>query len=58
MRCQVENVYKEVNFEKYCKTCKYKNLDPGEDPCDGCLSEPMNVDSRKPVYWKEAENGR
>lgn len=51
----MEGIYKEVNFEKYCKTCEYKDLKEMFDPCNVCLAEGMNVDSEKPVYWKEAE---
>ena len=39
----MENIYKEVYFKTYCKTCEYKDLEEKFD---------------KPVYWKEAENGR
>ena len=54
----MENIYKEVDFETYCKTCEYKDLKEKFDPCNDCLAEPMNANSDKPVYWKEAENGR
>lgn len=53
-----ENIYKMVDFKKYCKTCKYKDLEEKFDPCNDCLAEPMNANSDKPVDWKEAENGR
>ena len=43
---------------KHCKTCEYKDLEEKIDPCNDCLAEPMNANSDKPVYWKEAENGR
>ena len=49
---------KEVDFKTYCKTCEYKDLEEKFDPCNDCLAEPMNANSDKPVYWKEAENGR
>lgn len=51
----MENVYREANFYKYCRTCKYKDLDEKFDPCNDCLAEGVNVDSEKPVYWKEAD---
>lgn len=50
------NQYKEVYFDKYCPTCKYKDLKESEDPCYECLDEPGNVDSHKPVKWEESEN--
>ena len=48
-----EDVYKEVYFDQYCKTCKYENLPETDDPCDECLQETVNVYSHKPVKWKE-----
>ena len=54
----MENIYKEVDFKTYCKTCEYKDLEEKIDPCNDCLAEPMNANSDKPVYWKEAVNGR
>ena len=47
-----------VDFKTYCKTCEHKDLEEKFDPCNDCLAEPMNANSDKPVYWKEAENGR
>ena len=54
----MENIYKEVDFKTYCKTCEHKDLEENFDPCNDCLAEPMNAISDKPIYWKEAENGR
>lgn len=51
----MENIYKEVNFNKYCKTCEYKGVEEKCDPCNDCLAEPMNTNSEEPVYWKEAK---
>lgn len=45
--------YKEVYFHEYCKTCKYAGLPEIDDPCNECLTFPMNLYSHKPVYWKE-----
>lgn len=44
-----------VEFEKYCKTCKHKNTEQHKDPCNECLDNPVNTNSRKPVNYKEAE---
>ena len=54
----MENIYKEVDFKTYCKTCEYNELEEKFAPCNDCLAEPMNANSAKPIYWKEAENGR
>lgn len=44
---------KEVRYDEYCKKCVYEDLDESQDPCDDCLNEPFNIDSRKPVCYKE-----
>lgn len=45
--------YKEVYFDQYCETCKYKELDAAKDPCNDCLGEPVNDGTHRPVYWEE-----
>lgn len=45
--------YKEVRFDIYCKTCKYKDAPEYESHCFGCLEEPMRYYSEKPVEWVE-----
>lgn len=47
------NDYREVYFDKYCKTCKYFEVKEEKDPCHFCLAEPINLESHKPVYWEE-----
>ena len=47
----MENVYKEVYFNKYCQTCKNKDVKESDDPCDECLSQPVNLYSHKPVNY-------
>lgn len=47
--------YKEVDFMKYCKLCKYGNQKETDAPCDECLEQPVNLYSSKPVCWKEKE---
>ena len=42
-----------VRFDLYCPKCKNYNTDESKDPCDGCLSEPCNQYSRKPVNFEE-----
>lgn len=49
----MDEVYKEVDFNKYCATCKDKDTEEKYDPCNECLTETVNVNSEKPVYWKE-----
>lgn len=49
----MEDNYKEVYFDQYCKTCKHENLPETDDPCDECLQETVNIYSHKPVKWEE-----
>ena len=51
----MDGMYKEVYFDQYCKTCEYKDLPESEDPCFDCLEEPTNLESHKPVHYKEKE---
>lgn len=45
-----------VDFEKYCETCKHKDLDDAEEPCNECLECPVNLHSQKPVKWEESND--
>lgn len=47
--------YREVRFDKYCETCKYKDKKDTDEPCDGCLENTVNLDSEKPVNWAKKE---
>lgn len=47
--------YLEVNFEKYCKKCKYEKLKEKMDPCNECLDHGYNANSHKPVKWEEKD---
>lgn len=48
---------KEVNFYKYCPLCEHRDKADADDPCNECLENPSNVNSRKPVMFKEREKG-
>ena len=50
----MEDSYKEVYFDQYCKTCEHKKLKEHESPCDDCLNETVNLYSHKPARYKEA----
>lgn len=45
-----------VDFNKYCSICKHFETQDHLDPCHWCLTEPVNVDSKKPVYWSESDD--
>lgn len=47
---------KEVRYDLYCCTCKYKDVDQADDPCDECLSTAMNDGSVEPVNYKKARD--
>jgi hypothetical protein len=51
----MEIIDREVDFKKYCATCKYKELSEKETPCDECLANPVKAYSDKPVRWVEKE---
>lgn len=44
--------YKEVYYDQYCQTCKHKDVPEVKDPCHECLSEPVNLESHKPIKWE------
>lgn len=48
--------YKEVHYHAYCNRCKYRELKDDEEPCNECLSEPINLHSHKPIKWEESKN--
>lgn len=40
----------EVYYDRYCKTCKHKKLPEEADPCDECLSNPVNYATHSCTY--------
>lgn len=53
---QTNDGYKEVYFDQYCPSCQYGKTAETEDPCYDCLQEPANLNSHKPVKYKEKVN--
>lgn len=51
----MENRLKEVDFHKYCKKCKHRDKHESEDPCWDCLDQPVNEDSKKPIYFEDRD---
>ena len=39
----IEDEYKEVHYNQYCKTCKHKDTDETEEPCNECMDNPANL---------------
>lgn len=42
----------EVRFDIWCPYCIHKDELPTKDPCNECLTQGWNVDSRKPILWE------
>lgn len=42
-----------VEFDKYCKLCKNQLVVETEDPCNECLTTPVNIESHKPVMFEQ-----
>lgn len=43
---------REVRFDIFCSKCKHKDVKETELPCDECLEEGFNYDSKKPVKFE------
>ena len=46
-----ESNFKEVQFQKYCKTCKYRKVKETEEPCNECLTQGARTGSHKPLKY-------
>ena len=49
----VEANMKEVEFNEYCKKCKYDATDETDNPCNECLIYGMRENTKKPLYFEE-----
>ena len=52
-----------VNYRKYCPTCAHWNVFETDEPCNSCLLQRVNENSKKPVNYiedkkKGKKNGR
>lgn len=50
-----ETNIKLVEFENWCKTCKFENTTSTKEPCDTCLGVPARENSHKPEKWQEKD---
>lgn len=48
--------YKEVYFHEYCPKCMNYKEKMTDDPCNECLSEPVNLHTHKPVKFEEKDS--
>lgn len=60
MSSESNYIQKIVKYEDYCTTCKhFKELDKSKNPdlendfCNECLNTPTNINSRKPINYKQ-----
>ena len=44
--------YKFVDFT-YCHVCIHKDVNGSEEPCNSCLASPVNLNSTKPINYKD-----
>ena len=47
--------YKEVYFDQYCKTCKCRDRSEYEEPCEECTSNPVSLNSHRPVKYEKGK---
>lgn len=50
-----EQAYKEVYYYEYCKSCKHRQVKNTDEPCDECLSEPLNLNTHRPVKYEKKD---
>lgn len=41
----------EVEFYKFCKTCKFYKTAEDDDPCNECLTHGTNYHSTRPIKY-------
>lgn len=51
----ISDDFREVQFDRYCKYCKYVKLVETRDPCNGCLANPVNQNTDKPVKFEDKD---
>lgn len=49
----MELLEKEVYFSEYCHKCVNELAPEESEVCDDCLAHPSNLNSHKPVNFKE-----
>ena len=48
----VEYRYKEVDYHKYCRLCRFQDISPTMDPCNECLEVPGREWSHMPEFFE------
>lgn len=44
-----------VEFENWCKLCKHYTKSGNDEPCETCLTNPVNENSHKPTEWEQCD---
>jgi hypothetical protein len=47
--------HKIVDYHTWCQKCKHQKLDETKEPCNECLSYPINLNSTKPIKFTSKE---
>lgn len=42
-----------VDYQTYCPNCVHAGVKETDDPCNECLTTPVNLYSHKPVKYEE-----
>ena len=42
-----------VDYCKFCNKCKHYELKGTAEPCEECLTSPVNMNSKKPIKFEE-----
>jgi hypothetical protein len=50
---EISEGMKIVEFDKYCNTCRSKDVKESDRPCSECLAEPARQYSSKPAKYEE-----
>ena len=45
-----------VDFKQWCPLCRNAGTDENKEPCEECVTYPVNDDSRKPIRFEEKPN--
>ena len=51
-----EQKTKEVYYDEWCTKCKNWPVSDGDEPCNECLATPFNLNSHKPVRFKDGSD--
>ena len=49
----MEHNMKEVYFNQHCGKCKHSSVVPTEEPCNECLTTPVNLNSHVPIKYED-----